>query len=296
MPVSKIRIFTVLFIGIATASFASIIIRLTTAPSLVIAAGRMLFATLLLTPFYLARPALRKRELNRKKIGMSLLGGIFLAAHFGFWIESLRHTTVTSSVVLVAMNPIFVALLSPFLIRERLSVRLWLAVIIGIVGAVIINRPAISTTGNLIGNLLALTGALFAALYVIIGRKLRPGISLLGYVYPVYFAAALMLILLALITGNPLTACSLKTCLFILLLAIGPQLIGHTSFNWALAYLPAPVVALTILGEPVGTTLLAVTLLRQPPTGYEILGGLIILSAIYLASTSFSLKKNGAPV
>jgi drug/metabolite transporter (DMT)-like permease len=256
----------------------------------------MVFATLLLTPFYFARPALRKQELTRKKIGLSLLGGIFLAAHFGFWIESLRHTSVTSSVVLVAMNPVFVALLSPILLRERISRRLGLAVVLGIAGAVIINRPAISAVGNLTGNLLALTGALFAALYVIIGRKLRPGLSLLGYVYPVYFVSALILTLLALITGNPLAVCSLKTTLFILLLAIGPQLIGHTSFNWALAYLPAPVVALTILGEPVGTTILSVILLHQPPTVWEIIGGVIILSAIYLASTSFNLKKNGAPV
>jgi|UniRef100_A0A7V3PUD3 drug/metabolite transporter (DMT)-like permease len=296
MPVSKTRILVVLMFGILAASFASIIIRLTPAPSLVVAAGRMLFATILLTPFYFAQPALRKQELKLKKLLLSLLGGVFLAAHFGFWIESLRHTTVTSSVVLVAMNPIFVALLSPFLIREGISPRLWIAIILGILGALIINKPAMTNTGNLNGNLLALTGALFAALYVLVGRKLRPGLSLLGYVYPVYFIAALILTILAFISGNPLATCSLKTCLLILLLAIGPQIIGHTSFNWALAYLPASVVALTILGEPVGTTLLAMILLRQPPTCWEIMGGIIILSAIYLASTGFNLTKNGAPV
>ncbi|MCX7732038.1 MAG: DMT family transporter [candidate division WOR-3 bacterium] len=290
MPVTRIRILLVLFLGIIAVSFASILIRLTPAPALVIAAGRLVFAALLLTPFYLARPLHRRQELRRRKLLLSLLGGVFLAAHFGFWIESLNHTSVASSVVLVAMNPVFVALLSPLLLREKPGARLYIAVGLGALGALIINRPALSSPAGLTGNLLALAGALFAALYVIIGRKLRPGLSLVGYVWPVYLISGVILTTLVLALGYPLADYPGRTWLFILLLALGPQIIGHTSFNWALAYLPAPTVALTILGEPVGTTILAMLLLHQFPTIWEIFGGLLILTAIYIAASSLNTE------
>ncbi len=286
MPVSRLRIFLVLTLGILAASFASILIRLTPAPALVIAAGRMVFAATLLTPFYITRQSRHRHELTRRKLLLSLLGGVFLAAHFGFWIESLNHTSITSSVVLVAMNPVFVALLAPLLLREKPGWRLYLAITLGITGALIINRPALSSPGNLTGNLLALAGALFAALYVIIGRKLRPGLSLVGYIYPVYLIAGVILTTLVLALGYQLTDYPFRTWLFIFLLALGPQVIGHTSFNWALAFLPAPTVALSILGEPVGTTILAMLLLHQFPSIWEISGGLLILTAIYIAATA----------
>ncbi len=290
MPASRLRIFLVLTLGILAASFASILIRLTPAPALVIAAGRMVFASILLTPFYLARQTRHRQELTGPKLRLSLLGGLFLAAHFGCWIESLNHTSITSSVVLVAMNPVFVALLAPLLLREKPGWRLYLAIVLGITGALIINRPVLTSPGNLSGNLLALAGALFAALYVIVGRKLRPGLSLVGYVYPVYLVAGLILTVLVLILRYPLSGYSGRTWLFIFLLAIGPQIIGHTSFNWALAFLPAPTVALSILGEPVGTTILAMLLLHQFPSIWEISGGLLILTAIYIAASSLKTE------
>ncbi len=296
MPSIRTRILLILIGAILAASFASIIIRLTPAPTLVIAAGRMVFAALILTPFFSYRFSKYCLEITRARLLWILASGIFLAAHFVCWIESLRHTTVSSSVILVAMNPIFVAILSPLILKEKISWQLGLAITVGVIGTLIITRPALSSATNLTGNLLALAGAFFAALYVIMGRKLRHGLSLLGYVYPVYFTAALILTAIALIAGYRLLSFSLQTYLFIFLLAIGPQIIGHTGFNWALAYLPAPVVAMTILGEPVGTTVLATIILRQPPSMFEIAGGALILFAIYLAATSFSsATKNGAP-
>ncbi len=297
MPFSKPRIFLVLIIAITAASFASIIIRLTPAPTPIIAAGRMLFATIILTPFYITRLNFHLAELSPQKLRLCLIAGTLLASHFTCWIESLRHTTIVSSVMLVAMNPIFVAILSPLLLKEKITPRLITAILIGVVGAIIITRPDLAgQPANLTGNLLALAGAIFAALYVIIGRKLRPGLSLLGYVYPVYLTAATILTTIALLNGYYSCSFPPKTYLLILLLALGPQIIGHTGFNWALAYLPAPVVAISILGEPVGTTVLATILLRQPPSMFEIAGGALILFAIYLAATGFSsTTKNGAP-
>ncbi len=281
---SQTKVFAVLFFGILIVSFASIIIRLTPAPSLIIATGRMVFSSLILTPFFLYKHPSRKAGLKRLNWFLTPWSGLFLALHFAFWIESLKHTTVVSSVVLVAMNPIFVALLTPIFLKEKVTRRNWLAVALGLSGALLIAGPNLTSARLTLGNLLALGGALAASGYVIIGRKLRPGLSLINYIYPVYSIAGIILLIIAFASGQRFIGYEIKTYLFIFLLAVGPQLLGHTSFNWALAYLPAPVVAMAILGEPVGTTILAWILLRQPPSYLEILGGLTICLGIYLAS------------
>mgnify|MGYP000437704530 CR=1 FL=1 len=285
MPISRIRIFIVLLFGISVASFASIIIRITPAPSPMIAAGRMLFTSIILTPFFIKNLQSHRKELTPARWRWALLAGIFLAAHFILWIESLKHTTVVSSVVLVAMNPIFVALIAPPLLKERLSLRGWLAILIAFLGATLIAGPTLKSATLTSGNFLSLGGALCAACYVILGRKLRAGLSLLNYIYPVYTFAALFLLIFALVSHTPLLGYHPKTYLLVLLLAIGPQIIGHTSFNWALKFLPAPVVAMSILGEPIGTTILSALLLNQPPTILELAGGLLIGTGIYLVAS-----------
>lgn len=285
MPVSRARIFLVLLLGIGVASFASIIIRVTPAPSPMIAAGRMLFTSIILTPFFIKNLRTHRNELTPARWRWALLAGFFLAGHFILWIESLKHTTVVSSVVLVAMNPIFVALIAPVFLKEHLSLRGWFAILIAFLGAILIAGPTLKSTSLTTGNFLSLGGALCAACYVILGRKLRSGLSLLNYIYPVYTIAALLLLLFALVSRTPLLGYPMKTYLLVLLLALGPQILGHTSFNWALKYLPAPVVAMSILGEPIGTTILSALLLRQPPTPLELAGGLLIGTGIYLVAS-----------
>jgi len=285
MPISRTRIFIVLLFGISVASFASIIIRITPAPSPMIATGRMFFTSIILTPFFIKNLQSHRHELTPARWRWALLAGIFLAGHFILWIESLKHTTVVSSVVLVAMNPIFVALIAPPLLKERLSLRGWLAILIAFLGATLIAGPTLKSATLTSGNFLSLGGALCAACYVILGRKLRAGLSLLNYIYPVYTFAALFLLLFALVSHTPLLGYPPKTYLLVLLLAIGPQIIGHTSFNWALKFLPAPVVAMSILGEPIGTTILSALLLNQPPTILELAGGLLIGTGIYLVAS-----------
>ncbi|MGQ9577728.1 MAG: DMT family transporter [Candidatus Aminicenantales bacterium] len=285
MSVSRTHIFFTLFLGIIVVSFASIIIRVTPAPTPVIAAGRMLFASFIITPFFLKNLRRSIRELTPFFWPSALTAGIFLSGHFVLWIESLKHTTVVSSVVLVAMNPIFVAILALPFLKERLSLRGWIAIFIALAGAFLVAGPTLKSTSLTTGNLLSLGGALCAAGYVLLGRKLRPQISLINYIYPVYTFAALILLLFALISRVPLLGYTTKTYLLIFLLALGPQIIGHTIFNWALKFLPAPVVAISILGEPVGTTILSALLLRQPPTILELSGGLLICLGIYLVAS-----------
>jgi drug/metabolite transporter (DMT)-like permease len=138
------------------------------------------------------------------------------------------------------------------------------------------------------GNLLALGGAACSAGYLMAGRRVRPKLSLLSYIYIVYGVAALLLLAVMFVSGQSFLGHRWQVYLFISLLGLGPQLIGHTSFNWALRYVPAPTVAMAVLGEPVGTTVLAWLLLRQPPTLLEAIGGVIICGGIYLAASDIA--------
>jgi len=225
----------------------------------------------------------RRAEFKGIAVWPLLLSGVLLAAHFALWIESLNRTSVASSVVLVAMNPIFAAALSPLFLHERVSWRISLAVVLGIIGAALIAGPQLASSAVTSGNLLALGGAACAAGYLMAGRRTRPRLSLLSYIYVVYGVAALLLLAVMLVTGQSFLGHRWQAYLFIGLLGLGPQLLGHTSFNWALRYVPAPTVAMAVLGEPVGATILAWLILRQAPTWYEAIGGAVICAGIYLA-------------
>ena len=283
MAVSRPRVLAGLGAGVVVLSFASVIIRVTPAPSIVIAAGRLAVATLVLTPFFWARFRARRAELAEVAIWPLLVSGVLLAAHFALWIESLSRTSVASSVVLVAMNPIFAAALSPFVLHEKVSWRIALAVVLGIMGAIVIAGPQLGASAVTSGNLLALGGAACAAGYLMAGRRVRPRLSLVSYIYIAYGIAAVLLLAVVFVTGQSFAGHKWRAYLFIGLLGLGPQLIGHTSFNWALRYVPAPTVAMAVLGEPIGTTILAWLLLRQAPTAYEAIGGAVICAGIYLA-------------
>jgi len=279
-------VFAGLGFGIMALSFAAIIIRVLPAPSLVVAAGRLALASLLLAPLFWFGFGQRRTELRQVNWGLTVLSGGLLAGHFGLWIESLKHTSVASSVILVALNPIFVAVLAPWLLQERLTWRLGLAIGLGAVGAVVIGWPGLGSAGTTVGNLLAIGGAICAAGYLMAGRRVRPKLALVSYSYIVYTISAVILIGGALLMHQRFTGYQPRVYGLILLLAIGPQLIGHTSLNWALRYLNAPVVAVAVLGEPVGATILAWLILGQPPTLFEVIGGAIVGAGIYLAVTS----------
>lgn len=288
MIATRLRVYGVLLAGIVTVSFASIIIAVLleeyVVPALMIAAARLVFSSVLLAPAFWSKFGSLRAELDRVRWPLVLLAGLLLAAHFATWVESLNHTTVASSVVLVALNPVFAAALAPLLTREQVTRWQWAAVGLGLAGAAVIAWPALSQPGTTTGNTLAIAGALFAAGYLIAGRRLRHGLSLLTYVYLVYTVCALLLLLLVLLVRVPFSGYQWQAYGLMLLLALGPQLVGHTSFNYALRYLPAPAVAMGVLGEPVGTILLARLLLWRTPSSYELVGGILICAGIYLAA------------
>ena len=262
------------------------------APSLTIAAGRLALATLVLAPLALARHRAALTRLTARQLGLALLAGAFLAAHFALWITSLEHTTVASSVVLVTTTPLWVGLLAPVFLREPLTRRVALGILLALAGGILVGLGdagggTVATRGGaLLGDLLALGGAWAMAGQLMIGRRLRADLDLVPYIFLVYGAGAAFLLLLMAAAGQGFLGLSPMTCLWIALLALVPQLLGHSSFNWALRYLPASLVAVALLGEPVGSSALAWGLLHEVPGPVTLGGAVLVLAGIAVVAWS----------
>jgi drug/metabolite transporter (DMT)-like permease len=305
MPEGRARIALpfALLTAILAVSTSSVFIRFAQqdAPSLVIAALRLTFATLMLAPIALTRPRAELLNLTRGDLSLGLVAGLFLAVHFGTWISSLEFTTVASSVVFVSTGPLWVALLSPVLLNERLKRAAILGLALALIGGAIVglsdaciwkNGLQCPDLGRVLqgramwGNFLALAGAWAVSGYLIIGRKLRTKISLIPYIFIVYGMAALGLIAAMFVSGESPLGHPASAYFWIFLLAAFPQLIGHSTYNWVLRYIPAALVAITTLVEPIGSAILAFFILRETPSQGVLVGGALILSGIYLTSRS----------
>jgi drug/metabolite transporter (DMT)-like permease len=282
-----IRLYLTLSAGVVAVSFAAIFIRVAEAPSIVVAAYRLSLASLIVAPIGLLRRCGEIRSLDRKDLGFAVVSGLFLTLHFAFWIASLSYTTVASSVVFVATSALFAGIAARLLGQDRVSRTMFVGIAVAVVGGMIIGWEDVVLGGRALwGDFLALLGAVMAAGYWVAGRRLRATVSLLAYVSVVYSIAAVGALALCTATWQSLAGYSTVTYLMFVLLAVGPQIIGHSSFNWALRHLSAPVVGVTTLGEPVGSTILACLILRETPTLVKISGGALILGGIY-----FSLRE-----
>jgi drug/metabolite transporter (DMT)-like permease len=268
--------------GIIAVSTASIFIKLCDAPVLIIATYRMMLASLMLTPFACYQKTWR--GWGKDDLGWFFLSGLLLSLHFAFWIASLKVTSVASSVVLVTTHPIFVGIGGWLFLKERLGLNLIFGIALSVLGSGLISYGDMSLSKEaLMGDGLALLGAIAASGYLLVGRKMRKGQVLLSYIFPVYSTAGLLLILFALIFQESFWGYSSPTVLYLVLLALVPQLIGHTTFNWALKYLPASVIAIATLGEPMGSTLLAYLILGEGLTIWKVIGGMSIFAGILIA-------------
>lgn len=274
----------VLAMGVIAVSFAAVLIRLADAPPLVIAAGRMAIASLVVVPAAWWRSSGELRALTRRELLLAVLSGAFLALHFGLWIASLSYTSVASSVVLVTASPIFVAIASHFFFGERLGRQVAIGIVVCLAGAVVIGYGSWRVgPGSLLGGGLALSGALSVAGYVLIGRRLRQRIGVLSYASLTYGTAAVLLVVAAVAFGHSFSGYSGTTYLMLVLLAVVPQLLGHTSLNWSLRFVSATLVTVAVLGEPVMATALAWFILDEAPTLSEVIGGLLIIGGIFVA-------------
>ncbi|HJW84161.1 MAG TPA: DMT family transporter, partial [Anaerolineae bacterium] len=270
------------------------------APSLIIAAYRLTFAAALLAPYTLMRHRSDLARLSRRAWRAALVSGAFLGLHFAAWIASLDFTTIAASIVLVTTSPLWVALAAAVFLREPLTRPVVIGLALALAGGLIITADASGCVEGslcnepLLGDALALAGAIAIAVYFLLGRRLRRSLPLAPYVFLVYSTSAVTLLIAAMVAGLSFTGqpapYSAGALGWIALLAIGPQLIGHSSLNYALKYLPTPFVAMATLGEPIGSTILAFVVLHEQPSLATWIGGALILAGIAAASHA-----SGAP-
>jgi len=288
VTVSRARLLVSLALGIVAISFASIFIRFAQAegvPPLSIAAWRLVFASAVLLPYAWATHRNEIRSLSRQELGLMLASGVFLGFHFASWISSLAYTSVASSVVLVSMGPLFVGLGSWLFLRERPGVLLFVGIVLAAVGSIVISGGDLGKgQDQLLGDLLALTGAVMVAGYLMIGRKVRARRSLVTYIALVYGAAMVTLLVMVLVAGEPMFGFSPAAYGWMLALGLVPQLIGHSTLNWALRHLSATYVSIVTLAEPLSAGLLAYIILGEAVSWSTAAGGALILAGIYIAS------------
>jgi drug/metabolite transporter (DMT)-like permease len=280
-----VLVYVALGLGVLSFTMAPILVRWADdAPGLAIAVWRTVVATAVLLPPALARAGPEVRRLSWRDAGLILAAGAFLGLHFIAWIESLYHTSVASASVLVTTSPIFLAALGYALLGERLTPLTVGAIVAAVGGAGLMGwaggQAVAYGDGALTGNALALGAALLVSLYLLIGRVVRQQVSWLAYVVPLYAVAAATTLVAAWVDGTPLLGYSWPFYGFCAALAVGPQVLGHGSFNYALQYVPAAIVGMLALLEPVGASILAYWLFGEVPPPLSIVGMVVVLAGV----------------
>lgn len=289
-------------VAVVAVSTSAILVRLSDAPSLVKACYRVLFMTLTVAPL-LPRYLPELRDIEPRDLLFATLAGIGLAAHFAAWFESLEWTTVAASVTLVQTQPAFVAVGAWLLLDERLTSRMVGGILVAMAGVVAMtlgdpliaallgDAPVLDTlartfvgSGHLYGDVLAVIGAIMAAAYMLAGRSIRQRLSLVPYVFVVYGVCTITLFGVTASQGIPLLGYPTNEWLLFAGMALGPGLFGHTIINWALKHVESSVVSVSLLGEPVGSAVLALALFTEVPGPATIAGGAVVLLGIFVTS------------
>lgn len=275
----------VLLAAVIAMSWSGPLVRFTSAPAIVVSAWRLVFSVAFIGCVLLVRgrdPSAARA--TRRDLGLMAVAGVLLAVHFWSWIASISLTTVSSSVVLVSTQPLFVALISMVFLHERPNRREWVGIALGISGAAVIGWGDFGRGRDaVLGDLLAIAGAVFVSGYYVIGRGVRRRLDLWRYIFVVYGVAAVVLFVVAVILpGVRLTGYPRGDWLVFIALAAGPMMIGHTGVNYALRYVPAYIANLAILGEPVGATIVAWLLpaIAEVPGPQTLLGAALVLTGI----------------
>lgn len=280
-------------IGVLGVSLSAIFVKYAQAPSAVTAAYRLCWTVLLMTPVTLGSRTIRKElfHVDKKTLVLSILSGVFLAAHFALWFESLQHTSVASSTTIVSTEVIWVSIGFCLFLKGRLSGKAVAAIGVTLVGSILI---ALADSGageaHLYGDLLALFAAITVAVYMLLGRLVRENTSTAVYTYLVYTASAMGLLLLCLVQGHSLVGHGFGSVVVGLLLALFSTILGHSVFSWCLKFFSPSFVSASKLCEPVVAAVIAVFTFGEIPTMLQIAGGLLILGGVFYYS---GLEKGG---
>lgn len=272
-----------IIIGVISVALSAIFVKLTTAEAGVVAFYRMFFSVLLMLPIFLLKYRWEVSMFKRRDWVYSLIAGIFLAFHFIFWFESLNYTSVASSTVLVTLQPIFAFAGTYFFFKEKVSIKAILSAVVAISGSVIISWGDFKVSGSaLYGDILALIGCAFITAYLLFGQDVRKRISLITYTFIVYSISTLTLFLYVVIKGESLGPHPSADWFWFIMLALIPNLLGHTLFNWAVKWVSTNVISIAILLEPVGASILAYYVFHETLSASQITGGIIVLMGILL--------------
>ncbi len=281
-----ILLYPLLMAGLTSFAFSPILIRFATdVPALTLATWRTLFAVAMLAPFAVRSIGEEVREFKARDIRLILVAGVLLALHFVVWISSLYHTSVASASVLVSLSPIFLAVLGMVVLKERLTRRTVVAIILAFAGSILIgvgDGTSVGPIGGnpLLGNAMATLAAFLVSCYLLVGRVMRQRTSWLAYVFCMYSVVAVVILVIAIISGAPLVGFEPRIYVLCALMALGPQIIGHGSFNYALKYFPAALLGLLSLTEPIGGSVLAYLLFGEAPSVLGFAGMVVVLLSI----------------
>lgn len=278
-----LKLYSPIILALLAVSSAAVMIKWCDAPPLTIAAYRILIASMVLVFWNLITGNKFWKGVAAKDLLISMLSGVFLAIHFGAWITSLKMTSVTNSTVLVATSPFWVALASRFIFKKEIKNMLIFAFLIAFVGILcmtFINSAESSAPNSSFGDFLALVGAWGAGGYIICGRFVRKRVETLSYITFVYSFCGILLLSVVIFLDEQFRGFSNETYALLLLIALIPQLIGHSTFNWALKYLSAPLVSTLLLGEPVFASILAFFVLHESPGFAQIIGGILVVVGV----------------
>lgn len=287
----KLKIFFILLSGVISISFAAIFVRFCDdVPPLMIATYRLIFASIIIISLFKFKHYTIS-SITKKDLILSIISGMILSIHFYTWFTSLKLTSIASSVVLVTTSPIFVGIFSFFLLKEKQNINIIIGIALSIIGSTIltigdinINDTLIFDKNALMGDIFAVFGAISAAIYMMIGSKVRENLDIIPYITITYTASAIALLLISLLSGQKFVGYKPSSYAFMLLLAVIPQLIGHTSLNWALKHLKSSMVAIVTLGEPIGAAILGYLFFREGIDKYQYVGIILIFMAILIAS------------
>lgn len=273
----------IVLLGVVGVSFSAVLVKYASAPSVVLAFYRMLFSALLLLPAVWKNCREEVKTLKRKDLLYCCISGFFLACHFSAYFESIRYTSIASSTVLVDTEVFFVALVTVFIFREKLSKAGAAGILLTFAGSVILAMSDSRAGSDVLhGDLLALSGAVFVSVYTLIGRRQRTHMTTTLYTFLVYGTSSLVLAVFCAVGKMPLTGYEWKDYGCAFGMAVFCTLLGHSIFSWGLKYVPAAFISTAKLGEPVFATLLGLLFFGQMPGMAQVIGGVIIIAGLWM--------------
>ncbi|MGN5653166.1 DMT family transporter [Bacillus sp. Brlt_9] len=288
---SPILSYCILFFGVFALSTSAIFVKLADAPAAIIAFYRLLFAALILLPLLLFNKNNRNelKIVTRRQWGFGFISGLFLAAHYILWFESLQYTSVASSTVIVTLQPLFSMIGGYFLFKERFTKGAIIGCLIAISGSIVIGWQDFQISGEaLYGDILAFIAAGIITVYFFISQHVRKDVSLIPYSVISYGSSACFLGIFAYMQNESFIHYSTKTWLCFIGLAFVATILGQTIFNWLLKWMSATVISMSILGETIGTCILAYFILNETISIQQALG----ISIIFIGLALFLLQPN----